>query len=781
MTHERDLPRVDPDQTALIDYETLLLGLPVVVYQSVLDPARDSHFRTIYISEYIERILGYRAEELLADPDLYLGTIVHPEDRERILGMTRASAETFETQTTDYRLIHRDGRVIWIRDHRGPRPMDDGRTAMQGIILDISSQRAAEAEREAADLRLRTFVERIPSVVYVDEVGSKRPFLYLSPQIEAMTGYAAHEFYADAGLFRRIVHPDDVGAMLDGYGEPGRRIVVEYRILHRDGGVVWIRDEGLTVADRSAGQSTIYGTITDITAQRIAEQALEQSEERYRNLIERLPLVVFVDTLVDESDGGPVYLSPRVEDLLGRPAEDFYADSTLWRSMVHPDDVGKVYAGAPQAGDGSETLTYRMTTARGRQIVVNEVTGPIVETPSGPIRQGYVADITERVQAADALRRTEKAESLAVLAGGIAHDFNNILVAILGNADLAAMELPEAHPARATIAQIKAASLRAADLARQMLAYSGRGRFIVEPVDLGAIATEMAELLQVAINRGVSLSVEPSGDLPTVEADPTGLRQVVMNLVVNAGEAIGDSAGRITVSTFAVTLDAPTIAALTDRGDTVPGRYVCLEVADTGAGMDRATVGRIFEPYFSTKFTGRGLGLAAVIGIIHAHHGAIAVESSPSRGTRFRVYLPASNRPIASERTALLQPTSRAATVLIVDDEPTVLAVAARMLERAGYRAIAAPDGETALAELASGTSIDVVLLDVTMPGLNGAEVHARIREIDGTVPVVAMSGFSEEETRQRFASVGPVGFIPKPFTPSALAEVVASTLAGER
>ena len=372
----------------------------------------------------------------------------------------------------------------------------------------------------------------------------------------------------------------------------------------------------------------------------------------------------------------------------------------------------------------------------------------------------------------------QKLESLGVLAGGIAHDFNNLLVAIMGNAGLALLDLPEDSPARGSIIDVEIASRRAGELARQMLAYSGRSRFRIEPVDLPDLVRELLTLLQVSIGKGIVLKLHLPDEPIVVDADAAQLRQVVMNLVINAADAINGRSGTVTIRVDRITADDDYLAEAHPEAGLQAGTYATLEVTDTGVGMDRETQARIFDPFFTTKFTGRGLGLAAVLGIVRGHRGALRVYSEIGHGSTFRVVLPLSaSSPVAH---ADGDGSWRArGTVLVVDDDPMVRSVARRLLESFGLEVVVAEGGPEAIARIAAAPeSIDAVLLDITMPEMSGPEVFARLSEIRPNLPVVLMSGYHEDELTSDVGA-GISGFVQKPFTPADLARRMRVALAG--
>ncbi|HNX57756.1 MAG TPA: ATP-binding protein [Spirochaetota bacterium] len=379
----------------------------------------------------------------------------------------------------------------------------------------------------------------------------------------------------------------------------------------------------------------------------------------------------------------------------------------------------------------------------------------------------------ERLEMERQVLHVQKLESLGVLAGGVAHDFNNILMAIMGHADIARMRVSADSPAATSLDEIVRASQKASDLSRQMLAYSGRGRFIIEPISISNLIREISQLLSASISKKAKLVLDLDAKLPAVEADATQMRQVIMNLITNASEAIGKNEGIINVHTGTAFFSRADLGKAYLGSDIPEGEYVFLSIKDNGCGMDSDTISRIFEPFFTTKFTGRGLGMSAVLGIIKGHHGAIRIESEPGKGSEFTVVLP----PSAGAEVVHAPKTGDwkgVGTILLVDDEESVLKVSRQMLEIIGYRVIPALGGEEA-AELyaVNKAEISLVILDLTMPGMDGVETYRRLKEIDSRVRVIISSGYTEEEISARFGGDQPSGFIQKPYSKSNITDIL--------
>ncbi|MDD5105532.1 MAG: response regulator [Desulfuromonadaceae bacterium] len=386
-------------------------------------------------------------------------------------------------------------------------------------------------------------------------------------------------------------------------------------------------------------------------------------------------------------------------------------------------------------------------------------------------------DITERKRAEDnrlhlekQLLHAQKLESLGVLAGGIAHDFNNILTSIIGNADLALMRINPESSAIDNLHSIEKAAARAADLARQMLAYSGKGTFVICNHDMNALLEEMLHILQVSISKKAVMRLNLTRPLPPVEADATQIRQIIMNLVINASEAIGDKSGVIAITTGCMDCDNSYLKDVWLNENLGDGLYVFIEIADTGCGMSKETLAKLFDPFFTTKFTGRGLGMAAVLGIVRSHKGAVKVYSEPGKGSTFKVLLPASGKP--SEIFNHDSPHDHwkgSGTVLLVDDEETVRGIGAEMLKELGFTVVTANDGREAVEVYKSRTDISFVILDLTMPHMDGEQCFRELRMLNPDVKVIMSSGFSELEVTQKFVGKGLAGFIQKPYKLSVL------------
>jgi PAS domain S-box-containing protein len=626
-------------------------------------------------------------------------------------------------------------------------------------------------ERRQAEDRLR-FVLDSAEVGYWD-YDLKRGATTRSPQHDRIFGYRAPLPHWDYRTFLRHVHPEDrdlVDAALRATMEGGNRSL-EFRIVWPDGSVHWLWASAQTHAGSTGEPAHISGVIVDVTARRSAEDALREQAQ----LINLAHDAIFSW----DRNARICFWNRRAEQMYG------FSSAEAVGAVIHnllqtefPEPLESIERKLSEHGHWEGELTHRRKD--GSHLVVAS-RWAVRLGPNGE-KLGTLeinTDITERRRIEEQLRHTQKLESLGVLAGGVAHDFNNLLTGILGNASLALERLPLPHPNRMLIQEVVSAAERAADLTRQLLAYAGKGRFIMRNIDMAALVREISGLVQTSIPKAVQLrlQLEPA---PPVFADPGQMQQIVMNLVINAAEAIGSQGGTVTVRTGMQSFDTPHPGAISGGVEYLqPGKYVRLEVEDTGCGMDDETLKKIFDPFFTTKFAGRGLGLSAVLGIVRAHHGALNVRSEPGRGTTFSLLFPVSEREAIEMRAEPAGDLAGRGTVLVVDDEDFVRRLAHNALERFGYRAVEAENGREAVEIYRRERDIALVLLDLTMPVMDGEETLRQLQSVDPNVRVLLTSGYNETEAVQQFTGKGLAGFIQKPYTAEALAVRVKEVLTG--
>ena len=506
-------------------------------------------------------------------------------------------------------------------------------------------------------------------------------------------------------------------------------------------------------------------------------QALRESEARFRQLVE----VMGEGMWVLNAEGTTTFVNRRMAEMLGYPATDMVGKSLL--DFLFDEELPRARKNLADRWEGiGAQHDFRFRQKDGGELWAI-VTGTPVVDDAGRIVSvlGMVTDITQRRREERAQQESQKLESLGVLAGGIAHDFNNLLTAILGNISLAQLTLPKVSPAWPYLETMERTVQRATNLTRQMLAYSGKGRFQVGPLDLNQAVQELSHLLGVSLSKKVTLRFQLQPNLPALMGETTQIQQVIMNLVTNAAEAIGEGEGLVTIRTSAKAYTEEDLARDFPRQPIETGLFLCLEVADTGQGMSPEVLGRMFEPFFTTKFTGRGLGLSALQGIVRGHRGGIRVYSEVGKGTTFKLIFPTMDSLEPAAPPSLVAGDWRASgTILVVDDEDGVRAVASGLLQSMGFETVLAADGLEAI-ELfkVQGGAIRAVLMDLTMPHLDGVETFRELRRLDPECRVVLTSGYNEQEAIQDFLGKGLAGFVQKPFLRDDLIAAMQKALEG--
>ena len=546
-------------------------------------------------------------------------------------------------------------------------------------------------------------------------------------------------------------------------------------LIARDGTEVPIDDSAAPIL-RNGEMSGVVLVFRDISERRRAQQD-----------------AAYLAALVESSDDAIIGKSPDgviqswnagAERVYGYKAEEVIGHPMM--ELLPPERAHEESDILERIRGGTQVVHFETVRVRkdGTQIEVSLTISPIKDKAGRVVGVSHVArDITEQKRTAEQMRQTQKLESLGILAGGIAHDFNNLLTGILGNASLALEDVPPGTAVREAIDAVISASERAAQLSRQMLAYSGKGRFVLEQVDLSARVRDILPLIRAAIPPNIELRLDLDDRLPQIEADAAQMQQLIMNVIINGAEAIPEGArGTLTITTRPQTVGSRRIPqGRMAAGELSPGPHVLFEVRDTGCGMDEATLARIFDPFFTTKFTGRGLGLSAVLGIVRGHRGSVEVDSRPGAGTVFRFLFPAGEAARESEpppAAAAISGRAGSGRILVVDDEQIVRNMARQALERYGYTVLLAEDGARGLEIFRGDPGIQCVVLDLTMPVMSGEETLERMKAVRRDVPIVLSSGFNEAQAVQRFQGKGLAGFLQKPYRAVVLVEKIRSTIA---
>ncbi len=716
------------------------------------------------VSQGFEAISGWSREESIGRTALELNIWGDPADRQRAVDLIHQHGEytgleiTFRRKDGSLLTGLMSGKVLEV----------DGVPCLLSVTRDISGRKASEAALYQAEQRLRTVLAHSQAVIY--QLDAQGRFLLSEGLGLANLGLKPGQV---VGLNAQDVYREDPDTMdqIQGAlaGEASRRIT-------RAGGRLW--DNQMTPAFDAQGRvESVIGIATDVTAQHETQQALLAE----RNLFTGGPVMVI---RWRNSPGWPVdYLSPNAKAILGYPAEAFTSGQLDFHALIHPEDASRLRQEGSlwrQRGVSHYKQEYRLRHADGSYRWFYDFTGAGGPLPDPPYFLGYLLDITEQRQNQEALRHTQKLESLGILAGGIAHDFNNLLTAVLGNLNLAQMQLPEASPAATYLGRMEAAVLRATDLTKQMLAYSGRGHFQVKPQDLNLLVRDVTHLLEVSIPKKIHLRFDLEDGLPAIQADGTQVQQIIMNLVTNAADAIGDAEGVIQITSGSAFLEARELRIDYHSDALAPGPYVLLEVTDTGCGMPSEVLERIFDPFFTTKVAGRGLGLSAMLGIMRGHGAGLQIRSEVGRGSSFRLCFPASGALAeAPAQSPAREPSHQLrGRILLVDDEPAILQALQSALQSFGLEVITARDGLEALEQFRSVLpKPDLVLMDLTMPRMDGREAFLAMQALDPSIPVVLSSGYTAQDTLQTFEGQGPLEFIQKPYQLQALRQLLRRVL----
>ncbi|HEX7024038.1 MAG TPA: PAS domain S-box protein, partial [Gemmatimonadales bacterium] len=759
-------------------------------YRHLLEQASDGivlaapEGRIVLANQRAAELLGYTVEEMLRQP---VAGFYDPTDLERVpLRWDDLAREAVVIH--ERRLRRKDGSTLVAE--LSVRRTADG--LAQAIVRDVTERKRSETSlRAERDLLEGILATSVAGILVIDREGR---VLFLNSRAEDLLGIGRAQIGGPADLPPGSRYLTLEGAPLDRSARPGRRVIETGEPVH-DARLILERPAGeyVFLSFNAAPLRDPVGTITgvvlsisDITEQHCADQALLEREEQLERMAAAVPGVVYQFVAGPGNQERFAFVSERARDLLGASPEEIYADAGRMWGGVDPDDRAAMEQAHRRALGtlAPWSFEFRVRSPDGRVRWLRDIaTAARLREPDRVIWNGVMVDITDQRRLQEELLQSQKMDSLGRLAGGVAHDFNNLLTVIRGYADVLSGQFTAEDPRLGDVQEIRGAADRAASLTRQLLALSRRQMLVPRDVDVNLLVHEMERMLRRVIGEGISIETVPGSDLGWVRADPSQLEQVLLNLVVNARDAMPDG-GVIRIETSRRVIPSGKESPGT-RG-VPPGDYVVLAVHDTGDGMDPATQGMIFEPFFTTKPVGEGtgLGLSTVYGIVQQSDGYITVESESGRGTSIRVFLPrvaesaagATAAPRAPEPVAVPE---RRATVLLVEDDESVRRLTRRMLEQYGFAAVEARAGAEALGILESEKPrIDAVVSDVVMPGMSGRELVNLIRLRRPDIPVVFLSGYTGDELSEELRSGGRQAFLQKPFSPDALANALADLLA---
>ena len=760
-------------------------------YRHLLEQASDGIIvasptgKLVLANDRAAELLGYPLDELLEQP---LESLYDPEE------LIRSPLAWDELRNTavvvrERRLRRKDGSTFVAE--LSVRRTADG--LAQGIVRDITERRRGEeslrAERDLLDGILATSVA---GILVLDPDGR---VLFLNSRAEEVLGIRRDQMGDPADLPPGWRYVTMEGAPLAREQRPGRRVITTGQpvqdarlILERPTGEhCFLSINAAPLRDASRKITAVVLSITDITEQHCASEALLEREEQLQRVTAAVPGVVYQFVAGPGTEERFAFVSERARDLLGATPEEIYEDPYRMWGAMEPDDRAAMAAAYQRAAKTLDpwVFEFRCRSSDGQLRWLRDVaTARRVSDPDRTIWNGVMVDITDQRHLQEELLQSQKMDSLGRLAGGVAHDFNNLLTVIRGYADVLTGQFAEEDPRLAEVREIRGAADRATSLTRQLLAVSRRQVLVPREVDLNVLVQDMDRMLRRVIGEDIAIETVPASELGWVRADSGQFEQVLLNLAVNARDAM-PKGGRLQIETSHRVISAGKESPGT-RG-VPPGEYVVLGVHDTGSGMDSATQAKIFEPFFTTKPVGEGtgLGLSTVYGIVQQSNGFITVESEPGGGSVFRIFLPRVERLEEDRREppvveAPAPAVERRATVLLVEDDDRVRRLTRRVLEHYGFGTIEARTGHDALQLLLVDDSppIHAVVSDVVMPGMSGRELVGKIWAHRPDLPVVFLSGYAGDEMSDEIRADTRQTFLQKPFSPDALASALEALLA---
>ena len=740
----------------------------------------DTEGRILKVNQVWRDSFGYSSEEVVGSDFSHL---LAPESKKYYREWLSQLMLNGELSLDECAVLHKNGSQVFVAMYCFLQQDDEAKlSVIHCLLCDITRQKQMEKALKESELKYRQAVDSASDIIFTCDM--KGNFILVNPAGCAISGYPLEDFqrmnYLDvvAADHRSRVQKHYFRQFLKRQASS----YIEFPIVTRQGKTVWLGQSAnlKMVEGEPAG---FHAVSRDITERILVERALRDSETRLRTIFETVSDGIFLIDL----DGKCLDVNPAGCRIFGCEREEILnSDINL---LLYSENADAALSIAELSSSDEKTLSDQSLRKKDGSEIWVEMTITPIRLEDRDLRLGIMCDITERKRSEHQRRELEariqqsqKYESLAVLAGGTAHYFNNLLTSVIGNASMALMEMSPSSPERESVESIERVAKNAAALTSQILAYSGRGRFVVKPVNLSQFLKETTQLIKIALSEKVSVNYNLADMIPNIEADPSQIRQLIVNLTTNSNEAIDEAGGSVNISTGSMYCGRDYLKKTYIYEDQPEGQYVYLEISDTGCGMDGDTLKKLFDPFFSTKFTGRGLGMAAVLGIVRGHNGAILTESEPGRGTTVRVLFPAVTESVQVRRdtTPDDERLKGKETILVVEEEEGVRNLLERSLSRFGYMVVMVKNGMQGVKTLEENPGrIDAVLLDLNLPVMNTSEYIEKMRSLNPEVKIILTSRYSRELAVEQFEGLRLDGFIQKPYTPMIVLEKVREALGG--
>ena len=716
----------------------------------------------------VDGLLGHRKGEISRDINAWLD-LIHPEDRAKLKNAVELHRTSTEPIKYEYRVRHNDGTYRHWNDHGLPLLDDKGCPyKWVGVCTDITQlMKMQSALKEANDI-----INRSPVVAFLWKNDEGWPVEFVSENVKELFGYSVEDFTSGKVSYEAVVHPDDIERVtkeVSNFSKDVRTKVFvhkPYRIITKSRTVKYVDDRTYIRRDNK-GEITHYeGVVIDITDRVQAVEALREGEEKYRSMMEAMKDAAYISS----SECQIEYINPAMMDRIGRDTS-----GKLCHKAIYNRDEKCSWCVFDQVQQ-KEHVEYEMADPKDNRYY-SVTSSPISHTDGTVSKLTIFHDITEIKTIEENLRQAQKMESIGTLTGGIAHDFNNILGIIVGNTELALNDVPEWNPVHSNLEEIKTASLRATKIVKQLLSFSRKTDQKLQPIEIALVIKDALKFMRSTIPTTIDIQQDIQATDETILADATQINQIMMNLCINASQAMEQTGGNLTVNVEKVILDDDSAK---DYPDLRSGKHVKVTVSDTGPGMDPEIIDRIFDPYFTTKEVGKGsgMGLAVVQGIVANHNGTICVYSEPGKGTTFSILFPVATEKPEIEKDTAEELLLGSETVLFVDDEKSIVKVVRKVLERLGYQVKTALTPQDALAQFSADPKhFDLVITDMTMPKMTGVMLSEKILAIRPDIPVIICTGHSALIDEERAKQLGIAAYVMKPIIMTEIAKTIRKVL----